>query len=735
MEKYLLSWQVGCCDDVAAAVAEWMPAQVPGAVQLDYARAKGWAPYYMGLNFRDYKWMEDKFWCYRAPLDFALRDDQRATLVFLGIDYRYEIRVDGEFVHGGEGMFAPVRLDVTAYAGEAHELTVLLWPVPKADDSDTRDQARLSAKPAVSYGWDFHPRLVPSGIWDEAYLEIGNERGIEEFDVRYQLSDDLGSVTVRAQADVTMPGKVRFAVSDENGVVAETTVDSCRTAAAAELVIAQPKLWYPLGYGDQPLYTITAETIDETGAVTETRCRRLGFRRSRMVMNAGAWSRPSGMPRSRSDAPATLEINGRKLFARGSNWVGTDIFAGEMTREHYDELLTQAAECNVIILRIWGGAFVNKESFFELCDEKGIMVWQEFPLACNEYPDDPHYLAVLEHEARAIVRRLRTHPSLVIWCGGNELFNSWSGMTEQHHALRLLNAVCYDEDQYTPFLYTSPLTGMSHGHYHSYDEETGEELLTLLRNSHFTGYNEFGCPAYAPADYIRTFMSEEEFQSFGPESEIWRERHAFGVWRERSWGREDEVNYFLGGYESVDDLCEKSQFVQSMCLRSDFEEMRRQWPQCSFAMNWCFNEPWPAAANNSVVAWPAVRKPAYYAMQTALRPRMASLALDRQLWRGGETFRAEIWMHNDTIEEMPAGEIRVSYKLDGEEIQWGTLRYAALPEQTNSVSGSILFPLPEDFDGLFEIRLEVVGHPDWSAEYRYPCRAKVQKSQKKVLNM
>lgn len=735
MEKRVLSWQVGFCDDAAAQVQEWMPAQVPGAVQLDYARAKGWAPYYMGLNFKDYTWMEDKFWCYLAPLEFSLAAGQRAALCFLGIDYRYQIAVDGEVLVDGEGMFAPVRLDVTKYAGAAHELTVLLWPVPKADDSDTRDQARMSAKPAVSYGWDFHPRLVPSGIWDEAYLEIGAAFGIEDFDVRYHLSDDLQSCDITAEADLTLPGKVRFTLTYEGSVVAEATVDTCLSAASAVLHVDAPALWYPVGYGPQNLYEITAETIDQDGHVTEIRRRRLGFRRSRMVMNAGAWSRPSGMPRSRSDAPATLEINGRRLFARGTNWVGTDIFAGEMSKEHYDELLSQAVDCNVIILRIWGGAFVNKESFFDLCDERGIMVWQEFPLACNEYPDDSHYLSVLEHEAHAIVRRLRSHPSLVIWCGGNELFNSWSGMTEQHHALRLLNAVCYEEDRDTPFIYTSPLTGMSHGHYHSYDEETGEELLTLLRGSHFTGYNEFGCPAYAPADYIRTFMSEEEFQSFGPQSEIWREHHAFGVWRETSWGREDEVNYFLGGYEDVDDLCEKSQFVQSMCLRSDFEEMRRQWPECSFAMNWCFNEPWPAAANNSVVAWPAVTKPAYFAMQTALRPRMASLALDRQLWRGGETFRGEIWMHNDTIEEMPAGEIRVYYTLDGEEIYWGSLRYAALPEQTNSVSGSLMFPLPEDFDGLFTIRLEVADHPEWSAEYRYPCRAKVQKSKKKVLNM
>ena len=142
-------------------------------------------------------------------------------------------------------------------------------------------------------------------------------------------------------------------------------------------------------------------------------------------------------------------------------------------------MLVRDAHMN--ILRIWGGGFVNKESFFELCDELGIMVWQEFPLACNEYPDEEHYLSVLKKEATSIVRRLRTHPCAILYCGGNELFNNWSLMTDQHHALRLLNAVCYEEDRCTPFIATSPLNGMGHGSYLNYDETIDEEAAHPLR--------------------------------------------------------------------------------------------------------------------------------------------------------------------------------------------------------------------------------------------------------------
>ncbi len=734
MEKRL-TWRVGWLDAPAGVPEEWVPAAVPGAVQLDWARAKGWEPYYIGTNCRDYTWMEDKYWLYEAELDFTLRGEERAALVFEGIDYRYCVTVDGEVLLNDEGMFAPHRLDVTRFAGAAHTLRVLLWPIPKADDSGTRDQARLSAKPAVSYGWDFHPRLVPTGIWQAAYLDIGPAYGIEAMDVSYVLTDDLSRAEIDVTLNLSLPGRTRVRILREGETVAETETDSVCCTAQAVLTLQDPALWYPAGYGDQPLYTVTAETLDPAGKVTETRMRRLGLRRSRLVMNAGAWSEPSGMPRSRSDVPITLEINGRRLFGRGSNWVAPQIFPSEISREQLNDQLTLAKDANMNLLRVWGGAIVNTEDFFELCDEKGIMVWQEFPLACNEYVDDPHYLAVLEQEAVAVVRRIRTHPSLVIWCGGNELFNSWSGMTDQHHALRLLDSICYREDRQTPFIMTSPLTGMAHGHYVNYDPQDGIETIERVTKAHFTAYTEFGAPAVAPADYIRGFMSEEDFRDFRPENEVWREHHAFGVWREDSWSHPDEIRYFFGGWENSEDLCEKAGFIQSMCVRSNFEEMRRQWPHCSMAMNWCFNEPWPAAANNSLVAWPAVPKDAYYAVQAALRPRLASLRITHHLWRGGTQFEAGVFLINDTLEPLEPGTVQVFYRLDGcAEQLWGTLSFEELAAQTVHGCGTMTFALPAAYEGKIHVRLAVADYPEMDSAYTYLCRSGVRAPRRKMLN-
>ena len=161
------------------------------------------------------------------------------------------------------------------------------------------------------------------------------------------------------------------------------------------------------------------------------------------------------------------------------------------------------------LIRCWGGAVVPPEAFHDACDELGLMVWQDFPLGCNRYEGTPEYLAVLDQESRSIIRRLRTHPSLAVWCGGNELFNAWSGMTDQDLAIRLLNRNCYDLDPERPFLPTAPVAGMAHGHY-VFRDRRGDEVFQIIARASATAYTEFGCPAPADAEVLRETLPEEE---------------------------------------------------------------------------------------------------------------------------------------------------------------------------------------------------------------------------------
>ena len=148
----------------------------------------------------------------------------------------------------------------------------------------------------------------------------------------------------------------------------------------------------------------------------------------------------------------------------------------------------------------------------------------------------------------------------------------------------------------------------------------------------------------------------------------WVEHHAFKAWLDEAWARKPEVEYYFGGYSNVDDLANKTQFIQAMNYRSLFEEMRKQWPYCSMALNWCFNEPWPTAANNSLVSYPAIPKPSYYAVKNALRPSLASIRANKNLWQGGETYRAEVWMLNDDVNALKNGKVNVYYGFDNKSV-------------------------------------------------------------------
>lgn len=735
MQTRKLNWTLGYTTGLNESPKEFFPARVPGNVQLDYAAYKNWEPYYYGTNYKDYAWMENVYWHYTAPLDFTLMPGQSAVVRFDGIDYQYQILVNDEVLYQGEGMFSPVCIDVTPYAGSNALLKVCIFPSPKADTSGTRSEARLSCKPAACYGWDWHPRLLTAGLWEEVSLIIQDPYAILSSEISYHLNDALDLCTIHTLVSLKQACAVRLSLFLKGELIAAQTFPADTCMEKYTLTLNHPALWNPSGYGEQPIYLLKIASLTPQGEICEQLSRRIGFCRSRLVMNEGSWDMPDTFPKSRSDAPATFEINGRRIFAKGSNWVNAGIFPGEITKEHYLELLSLAEDAHMNILRIWGGGFINKESFYDLCDEKGIMVWQEFPLACNEYPDDEHYLKVLEKEAVAIVQRLRTHPCLVLWCGGNELFNNWSKMTEQHHALRLLDSICYREDRDTPFIMTSPLNGMAHGHYMNYDEESKEEFITLLTRSHNTAYTEFGCPAVSDVEQLKSFMSKEDYDDYGPLNEVWKSHHGFFAWRENCWVRIPEVDYFFTGYTDKEDLFQKTELLQCISYRSCFEEMRRQWPHCSMALNWCLNEPWPTVGNNSLILWPARPRPAYHAVKAALRPTLASLRVDRHLWHAGDTFCAEIWMLHDAIKEASGGSICLFYGLgDAPMKEWGTVHYPVLAPQTNFLVGSLTFRIPSDFEGELHIRLETTGYEERSSEYTYLCKMTNKASTEGMLN-
>jgi len=334
----------------------------------------------------------------------------------------------------------------------------------------------------------------------------------------------------------------------------------------------------------------------------------------------------------------------------------------------------------------------------------------------------------LEKEAREIVKTLRRHPSIVLWCGGNELFNSWSGMTDQSLALRLLNRVCYEEDLHTPFIATSPLMGMAHGGYFFYFGESDYEVYEEFNNAHFTAYTEFGVPGTPDEDYLRTFIPEDEISAPTKKSS-WKTHHAFNSWTNESWLCLTTIEKYFGKADNLSSLCKYSQWLQCEGYKAIFEEARRQKPYCAMAINWCYNEPWKTASNNSLLSYPSVPKKAYYAVKTSLKPVVPSARINKFSYKCGELFTSELWLLNDS-DQCVCDEISAYIEI-GDNIfhilDWKTPKSS----ENSNIQGHILqFALPECDAESFTLRLKSKKFGENSYTLKYEPKEITVKSNK-----
>jgi beta-mannosidase len=701
------SWELARLGRQESGPEGWIHGSVPGAVQLDWARAHGLPDFAYGRNLEAYEGLEDFHWLYRTRVPESPRaKGEQLVFVCGGVDYACEVRVGGRPVLRHEGLFTPFEVDVSACV-PGTELSVLILPAPKRHAAPAdRSQAGHVCKPPVSYGWDWHPRLIPLGLWTETGFVDRPVEHIKSVDFGYVLGEDLSSAAITVNVEVAGgEGEVSWRLLDPDG---NQVVQSALPGAK----LANPRLWWTHDHGEPALYTLEVSL-----ASGDTFSRRVGFRRVRLVMAEGEWNRPTGFPVSRNHPPVTVELNGRVIFAKGSNWVNADVFPGRITAETTRPLLELARGAHFNLLRSWGGGIVNPEAFFDQCDELGLLVWQEFPLSCNAYPDDPAYLRILDQESRSIIGRVRQHPCLAIWCGGNELFNAWSRMTDQSLAVRLLGRNCFDLDPRTPFIPTAPLEGMGHGDYR-FRNEKGQEVYEIFQQARNTAYSEFGCAGPSPVEVLRTFIPEDELWPPRPGTS-WEAHHAFGAWGvdPTSWLLPGIAEHYFGAAPDLETMVARGIWLQCAGYQAIFEEARRQKPGCAMALNWCFNEPWPCAAGNSLVNWPANPKPAYYAVRAACRPVLASARFSKFQWRAGETFSAEIWLLNDAHGALPGGEIEAELIVGGRSTPLLKWEFPGLEAGKNLQGPCVQAVLPSAPADAFQLVLKVAPNKEWTTSY------------------
>ncbi|MBO5285270.1 MAG: hypothetical protein J6B16_00045 [Clostridia bacterium] len=654
--KQYSNWILYKSDNLGNCMGIPFKATVPGCVQKDYANAYEFGNWFYSDNVKKFDGLEDNYWTYETTVPAKKRDDQNLFFIAEGIDYAYDITLNNKLIYTYTGMFTPAKINLDN-AKHGDVLKVIIHPAPKHDLSDEpndpnvkrynlpRSEADRAFKPAMQYGWDCHPRLITQGIYKDAYFYLRDSLYIDDANISYRVVGDILDGSALVDVKITTDTNINDLIYELklNGTLVYTSNTPNFTFKA--------DLWYPTGYGKQVIYDLIIKPVGNSS--TPLFSKKIGFRKAQLIMNDGAWKKtqggPYGYPLSRAPHPFQLVINDKKVFAKGSNWVSPEVFLSDITRERVAELFTLAKECNMNVLRMHGGSAVCSDFLFEIADELGIMVWQEFPLACNTYDGD-EYLKVLDRESSYIIKSLKHHPSIILWCGGNELFNDWSGMTDESLALRTLNKNCLENDPYTPFIPTSPVNGVSHGHYtfkNTWTKETSAEVMTRYNSSRNTGYVEYGVPALSSYETLQKIIPADELEAFD-RTPAWLTHHAFDVFLPHSWGDKDTINEYFGEQETLSNYIQMGQMMQSIGLGYIFEEARRQAPYCAWALNWDFNDSWPSAANLSIIEYPAKPKKAYYRVKEALEGITASLRHDKFTYNLSDTFFGEVFILNDT---------------------------------------------------------------------------------------
>jgi beta-mannosidase len=478
------------------------------------------------------------------------------------------------------------------------------------------------------------------------------------------------------------------------------------TTLVQSLTIPRVQLWQPNGCGRPALYEARLTLLDDHENVLDRRTIEFGVRQVEAVPCDGA--PPDSLPYS-------LVVNGRRVWIKGWNWTPADQLYAGVSPERYDRFLRLARDAHVNLLRVWGGGLLETEPFYRLCDRYGIMVWQEFPLSSsgidNEPASDPAYVDYIREQAEAMLPRRRSHPSLVLWCGGNELTSEgMQPLGSDHPALAELRASVETDDPQRLWLPTSP-TGprfMADPEHRGELHDAHGPWLWLGLREHPAFYNridpllhsEFGCEGPANPETLRFIFSGDPPPPARTDA-VWM--HHGGGW----WLRPEAVEGAFGPVSDAETFVRAGQQLQAMGLQYAVEANRRRKWRCAGTLPWQFNEPWPNAVCTSAVDYFGRPKPAYYAVKRAYRPFHVSAAFRTFAWAGEAQFQADVWLHNSGEERSLLNVVAAVTDLEGRELYQENLAGEA-PENSAENVGDLSWRFPEGFAAPFILFLEVI---------------------------
>lgn len=595
-------------------------------------------------------------------VDEELLAQQHIVLVCEGLDTLAEISINGTFLaktdnmhrtwkfqakkllHPGKNeiqiVFRSVLRFIEDYPYEAHK-KINYIPCGSMKGN------QLLRKAHSMFGWDWGPQTIDAGIFRDIYLQGYSHARIEDIRIHQQHAKNV-SVQTSITLSESVPGQKLCVELSEDGADKPLQTKLCKTnadgVAAVDFVIENPKLWWPNDYGDQPLYIVRTTLLDEDGTSLESITRRIGLRTLTISQEKDEWGNEFAFC-----------VNGVKIFTRGGNYIPDDCLYTRITEKKLDYILESCRRAHFNCVRVWGGGYYPSDAFYDLCDEKGLIVWQDLMYACNVYDVTDAFAENCRQETYDNVRRLRHHASLGLWCGNNEIesaWDHWGDFQKETPYLRadyirlfeeVLPKAVQEADGETFYWHSSPSSGgcfdnpddANRGDTHYWDVWHGQKPFTDYRKYFFRFCSEFGFQSFPCAKTVNSFTLEDDRNIFSRVMESHQKNDAAN----------GKILYYLSENlrypKDLTHLLYASQVLQGMAIKYGVDHWRRNRGRCMGTLYWQINDDWPAPSWSSIDyfgRWKAL----HYMAQKFYAPHAVSMTL--------EDHRCHVYFSNESFE-------------------------------------------------------------------------------------
>jgi beta-mannosidase len=630
------SWEFHQSSGSKTPDVPWLPAQVPGDVHLDLLKNKLIPDPYYRDNESRLQWIENADWAYRKTFEATpdLLANRSIDLVFLGLDTDATVFINNRLALTANNMFRPWRMDAKPFLHSgSNEIRVEFpSPIKLADKLAAEDKTHADThipeksylrKAAYEYGWDWGPRFVTSGIWQSVYFEVWNKARIsavqiEQPDVRAEVAHLSAKVNIVADDDIATDLKLTYGKDGTSvEILEEVHLHPGNNTVEIPVEIAKPALWFPAGYGLQNMYTFKA-TLQESSHRLDEKTVRTGLRSVVLLRKPDQWGRSF-----------EFVVNGIPVFIKGAAVIPFDSFPNRVTEARYRQVLQSAKDANMNMVRLWGGGYYESDKFYDICDELGLMVWNDFMFASSWYPGSEEWKQKIEEESEYQVNRIRNHPSIALWSGNNEvesvLYAFLGGLTPEarlqvwKNYLTIFNGVLARvverDDSEVPYWPSSPSADYEEtsdkfqaGDAHDWSIWHGREPFTNYQKHFYRFTSEYGFQSFPELRTVESFTTPEDRANiFTP---------VMLAHQKNNEGNSIIHDYLLRDYAEPKDFASflyVSQVLQAEGIKVGAEHMRRSRPRIMGSLIWQLNDCWPVASWSSIDYYGRWKALQYYA--------------------------------------------------------------------------------------------------------------------------